>query len=90
MGLRMENRGQRGGGYKNPIQRRKLPKKEGIGHFADLRGTLMHTMSEFRYLNINKPMSILFNPQKIKSKVNFICHTDFIKEIFRTTAFIQM
>ena len=74
----MKNRGQRGG-YKNPIQRRKLPKKEGIGHFADLRGTLMHTMSEFRYLNINKPMSILFNPQKIKSKVNFICHTDFIK-----------
>ena len=62
MGFRMKNVGGRGGGYKNPIQRRKLPKKEGIGHFADLRGTLMHTMSELRYLNINKPMSILFNP----------------------------
>ena len=60
MGLRMKNR--EGEGYKNPIQRRKLPKKEGIGHFADLRGTLMHTMSELRYLNINKPMSVLFNP----------------------------
>ena len=63
MGLRMKNVWGGGGTKtqyrgKNPIQK---PKKEGIGHFADLRGTLMHTMSELRYLNINKPMSILFN-----------------------------